>query len=83
MLVGRVVSVFGQEEEVKITAEFEFTESPSIAASATRAIASDPGFAISCPQALKEGDRRPDKRGVEGRGRRCEGEGGGEPCAGG
>ena len=46
-LVGRVVSVFGQEEEVKITAEFEYTESPSIAASATRAIASDPGFAIS------------------------------------
>ena len=81
-LEGRVVSVFGQEEEVKITAEFEFTESPSIAASATRAIASDPGFAISCPQTLKEGDRRPDKRGVEGRGRRCEGEGGGEPCAG-
>ena len=84
---GRVVSVFGQEEEVKITAEFEFTESPSIAASATRAIAGDPdddtGFAISCPQTLKEGDRRPDKRGVEGRGRRCEGEGGGEPCAGG
>ena len=85
-LKGRVVSVFGQEEEVKITAEFEFTESPSIAASATRAIASDPdddtGFSIPCPQTLKEGDRRPDKRGVEGRGRRCEGEGGGEPCAG-
>ena len=82
-----MVSVFGQEEEVKITAEFEFTESPSIAASATRAIAGDPdddtGFAISCPQTPKEGDRRPDKRGVEGRGRRCEGEGGGEPCAGG
>ena len=86
-LVGRVVSVFGQEEEVKITAGFEFTESLSIAASATRAIAGDPdydtGFSIPCPQALKEGDRRPDKRGVEGRGRRCEGEGGGEPCAGG
>ena len=51
-LEGRVVSVLGQEEEeVKITAEFEFTESPSIAASATRAIASDPdndtGLAIS------------------------------------
>jgi len=27
-LEGRVVSVFGQEEEVKITAEFDFTESP-------------------------------------------------------
>ena len=86
-LEERVVSVFGQGEEVKITAEFEFTESPSIAASATRAIAGDPdndtGFSIPCPQTLKEGDRRPDKRGVEGRGRRCEGEGGGEPCAGG
>ena len=82
-LEGRVVSVFGQEEEVKITAGFEFTESPSIAASATRAIAGDTGFSIPCPQTLKEGDRRPDKRGVEGRGRRCEGEGGGEPCAGG
>ena len=86
-LEGRVVFVFGQEEEVKITAEFEFTESPSIAASATRAIAGDPdddtGFSIPCPQTLKEGDRRQDKRGVEGRGRRCEGEGGGEPCAGG
>ena len=82
-LEGRVVSVFEQEEEVKITAEFEFTESPSIAASATRAIAGDTGFSIPCPQTLKEGDRRPDKRGVEGRGRRCEGEGGGEPCAGG
>ena len=84
-LVRRVVSVFGQEEEVKITAGFEFTESPSIAASATRAIASDPdddtGFSIPCPPTLKEGDRRPDKRGVEGGGRRCEGEGGGEPCA--
>ena len=79
--------MFGQEEEVKITAEFEFTESPSIAASATTAIAGDPdddpGFAIPCPKTLKEGDLRPDKRGVEGRGRRCEGEGGGEPCAGG
>ena len=82
-----MVSVFGQEEEVKITAEFEFTESPSIAASATRAIAGDPdddtGFSIPCPQALKGDDRRADKRGVEGRGRRCEGDGGGEPCAGG